>query len=800
MNWHPHHFLTEAESEALVERASILEADGVGRAEAERRALELVLSCPKKRVRLYSDAGPLFGGMEPTLNTPDDATRHAPGFSLHLSEDDISRRTAPEEVTTAVTSRRSRRERTDPLPEKPADVREVMQRVGAAILVVVTDCQQRVVWSYTLSAAGYICPAPPATRADLGTGPWVETVRVQIPFGRDGRLKEVIYTREDWAPNPVPKANKHAGRCRVSDCKTYVPTGAGFYHRTLNPKLMCRACGFKLWPELVALPDGLVEFTVMGKPRLTSTLVESPEGLVRRIRVGLPTVAEREREAEEFTNSRERYWRTRNRALGAGVNEHLATAKKNKDWRTLGWAERVDEGGQIAERLREASHSDLADAMGACGCAWDVRVAPHVEKEWPVAPHTCGLRICPIDAYFDGRDRARTATAVAALRGATPATTSMHTLTIKNTEELAPSLDDLRVYFLRYAALLEVVFPGEFCESIVPGLVRSAVADADGGGALLEVVPEKIRRVDGDVIREPKRGIVLRSGDVVLEANGNVISSGAALLNVIDCTPVGTSLRLRVRREHSDAERCRSSSDFLYLGEPEVSDDLSPPDSASGWSGGGSSLPKIEELELVVTVTRQVRGGVRALETTWKLAADWHSHIHALIEGGFVEQQFLSVLWWVASAGRGYVMEVERLRGSMQSAARETIKNPAKVTDQMSRVIEDAVFEAATRYMTKVLSCADGNKIEELHRAIKGRRLVELIGGWRDLQEHAEEAVAAEDADTESKIPTECPCGCGEELEVVNRWYGGWKRIQALKAYDSGEPLPLGTGVPVPSG
>jgi len=510
-----------------------------------------------------------------------------------------------------------------------------------------------------------------------------------------------------------------------------------------------------VWPELVLSPD-VVELWVGGKPRATRNRFTG------KLRIYFPPLAEHKREAADF----ERYRRVHNMTLGAGAAGRLALAKKQKDYTTIGWAARTAQNGLIAERLGEAGEQGLSKAIGACAKVWDVVEAPHVGKEWPKNPHLCGERICPIDAYYDGRRTARRAVRVAAIRGARPSSVSMHTLTIKNTSELEDSLDDLRPYFLRYLALLESVFAAEFCEVVVPGLVRGAMKDADGGGVVLETVAGT-------------KDVHLLAGDVILTVDGRPVVGRDPFLEIIDRS-VGKRLRVRVRRE----VMAQSVGDAILAGEIKSSD----------------AVLSVEQLDLDLPVERKLRGGLRALETTFKIAADWHSHVHALLEHDYVSQEYLSVLWWVASAGRGYVMDVRRVYGSVAKGANETIKNPANVTEDFYRDLGREAFKQSTRYITKVLGCADGAKLMELRAAIAGRRLVEFVGGWHDVEDLAKEAVAAAEADLESKIPTECPCGCGKELEVVKRFYGGWSRPRALAAKDKGESLPINTGLPVPSG
>lgn len=185
------------------------------------------------------------------------------------------------------------------------------------------------------------------------------------------------------------------------------------------------------------------------------------------------------------------------------------------------------------------------------------------------------------------------------------------------------------------------------------------------------------------------------------------------------------------------------------------------------------------------SVTRELRfrGAFRCLETTWHDEHGWHAHIHAIIEHDKVDQQLLSDLWFVASAFRGYVMDVRRLYGgSLKKGVRETVKGPVHVTRQVESTVRDEVVKAVTAYITKASKCADGTRLLQLRASMKGHRLAEALGQWREVDQEVVQSIAEERKREREEPPVGESClDCGQEITRHLFFAAGWERIEVLK-------------------
>jgi hypothetical protein len=184
-----------------------------------------------------------------------------------------------------------------------------------------------------------------------------------------------------------------------------------------------------------------------------------------------------------------------------------------------------------------------------------------------------------------------------------------------------------------------------------------------------------------------------------------------------------------------------------------------------------------------VTTELRFRGAYRCLETTWHDEHGWHAHIHAIIEHDKVDQQLLSDLWFVASTFRGYVMDVRRLYGgNVKKGVCEVTKGPVHVTKKIESAVRDEVVKAVTAYIAKASKCADGRRLIELSESMKGHRLAEAVGQWREVDQEVVKKMAADRKEKHEEPPVGQTClDCGEEIKKSFFFVSAWERIEVLK-------------------
>jgi hypothetical protein len=157
-----------------------------------------------------------------------------------------------------------------------------------------------------------------------------------------------------------------------------------------------------------------------------------------------------------------------------------------------------------------------------------------------------------------------------------------------------------------------------------------------------------------------------------------------------------------------------------------------------------------------------LKGGARFFETTWSSTGEWHPHVHALIQADYIDQALASDLWLVASEGCGFVVDVRRVKK----------KDRGRGGDDPQQDLVDACLEVS-KYASKALAVDDPQQLLVLREAIKGSRLMEVFGTWRDLDEDEEE---------EDELVQECP-DCGAEDSLVDGptvWRFGLAKVEAL--------------------
>lgn len=596
-----------------------------------------------------TDAGPIFSGRLEVLNASRprpsaNALRHAPEAvcaspSLDEAASTSSCATPYEQRRATPTGyfepparvqARWRAEAGDPFGQTEKDFARQLRRHGE-LTMCLTDADGVVREHHTLTAAGLDRRITPRSRADLGRGPWTREVALEWEEGHaKSPTPRSASSSRPWEP-PLPNPNKHAGRCQVVTagrrCWNHVLVGKGFHSRYYAPGLMCDPCAKVVWPELAP--------------------ARPPAGKRSR----LPTLAVREANAEAVERDRLAF----GRAVGKGGGAHVHAARKSGDRAALMFVEKTKQLELIAENVAKAGDKELADKLMGC-CKRGEKVACGCKAAY--YPIHCHERLCPLCAHFDAQELADRVLAVIRERKVPMEKLSMHTLTIKSTQDLLGIWNDLQLYFLRYKALLMQFFPAEFGEEV------------------------EIKNDDG-----------------------------------------------------------------------------------------------------TVTTELRFRGAFRCLETTWHDEHGWHAHIHAIIEHDKVDQQLLSDLWFIASGFRGYVMDVRRLYGgSLRKGVREVTKGPVHVTKKVESAVRDEVVKAVTAYIAKASKCADGRRLLELRSSMKGHRLAEAVGQWREVDKEVVKTLAEERKAKRKKPPVGQTClDCGEEIKKSIFFVSGWERIEVLK-------------------
>lgn len=119
------------------------------------------------------------------------------------------------------------------------------------------------------------------------------------------------------------------------------------------------------------------------------------------------------------------------------------------------------------------------------------------------------------------------------------------------------------------------------------------------------------------------------------------------------------------------------------------------------------------------------RGGIYAIEYTYNRDTGWHVHIHALVDGDFIPQDYISKIWNQVNGNRGMVVWIERARQS-----REVLKYMLKPSEDLLN---------------------DDDQLNEFILETTASRLVSGWGKWHGVCEKILRAVI------------ECPnCGCRE--------------------------------------
>jgi len=172
-----------------------------------------------------------------------------------------------------------------------------------------------------------------------------------------------------------------------------------------------------------------------------------------------------------------------------------------------------------------------------------------------------------------------------------------------------------------------------------------------------------------------------------------------------------------------------------------------------------------------------VRGGFRSSEVTAYDAEvnGFNLHTHSMVEHATpVPLDLLSDLWLVASAGAGYVVDIQRLRSPTKSGfmrgLREVAKNrgsgAVKLSERELDVVEQHASGIAAAYMTKVQEISDPATLMEVHRSLKGVRLTEAFGAWRTYE--AVEPDEGEDAASDTAQDDQQNCAsCGSDAVLV---------------------------------
>lgn len=101
-----------------------------------------------------------------------------------------------------------------------------------------------------------------------------------------------------------------------------------------------------------------------------------------------------------------------------------------------------------------------------------------------------------------------------------------------------------------------------------------------------------------------------------------------------------------------------------------------------------------------------VKGGVLSVEISF--VRGWHVHIHALFEGGYIDQADLSRAWRDVTPDKSYIVDIRAIR-CRKGAIREMAKYPFKPAD--------------------VHNLTSGARVE-FDRFMKGRRLYRTFGSW----------------------------------------------------------------------
>jgi hypothetical protein len=162
-------------------------------------------------------------------------------------------------------------------------------------------------------------------------------------------------------------------------------------------------------------------------------------------------------------------------------------------------------------------------------------------------------------------------------------------------------------------------------------------------------------------------------------------------------------------------------------------------------------------------------GGCRTSEVTDSDNQDYHPHLHPLCQHEHpIPQSLISDIWLIATEGAGFYAWISRVK-EIGAALRETVKAGGGI-------IHDSGLKKGLRktsfYITKALEMSNPFRLAAAYRSMKGVRLFEMFGTWKNLNKNEEE-----EEEEEIEDDTEIVCrACIKPLEKTS----GWTRFNGI--------------------